>query len=140
MSDQVRRSVDEIEEVRHVGSAEPLPLGDLRERQAELSARIAAHLRSLGGEGPEIHRMRVFTVEVYTEPDAEPFTVTMQCAVCERAGPAVELPGDESPLGRDTARRIAVDWVREHRVGHGEHFTFRLVETHSYRLVSGGWR
>jgi hypothetical protein len=29
--------------------------------------------------------------------------------------------------------------VRSHREANREHFTYRLVETHPYRLVPGGW-
>ncbi|GAA1923925.1 hypothetical protein GCM10009716_35390 [Streptomyces sodiiphilus] len=88
----------------------------------------------------EVHGLRWFAVRVDTEPDAEPETVSMRCAVCEESGPVVELPDDASPEDWAAARRAAAGWVREHRSGHREHFTYRLVETHPCRLVPGEWR
>ncbi|GAA4689494.1 hypothetical protein GCM10023347_51760 [Streptomyces chumphonensis] len=87
----------------------------------------------------EVHGVRRFTVEADVEPDAEPSTVVMQCVVCGKSGPAVELSRPCAPASREAARPSAAGWVREHRKTNREHFTYRLVETHPYRLVPGGW-
>lgn len=87
----------------------------------------------------EVYGVRRFAVAADTEPDAEPVTVAMQCAVCGEFSPAVELPRQDSPGAREVARRSAGGWVQEHREANREHFTYRLVETHPYRLVPGSW-
>jgi hypothetical protein len=87
----------------------------------------------------QVYGVRRFVMEADVEPDAEPSTVAMQCAVCGESSPAVELPRQHAPGTREVARRSAAGWVREHRDSNREHFTYRLVETHPYRLVPGGW-
>ncbi|MBB1245752.1 hypothetical protein GL263_19635 [Streptomyces durbertensis] len=89
------------------------------------------------------YALRRFAVVFDTEPDAEPATYRMQCAVCDESGPTVDaVQGDDkSTLGaRIEAAREASDWVRQHRSSNREHFTYRLIETHPYRLAPGEWR
>ncbi|MCX2971620.1 MULTISPECIES: DUF7848 domain-containing protein [Streptomyces] len=87
----------------------------------------------------KVYGVRRFAVEADVEPDAEPSTVALGRAVCEESSPAVELSRQHAPGTREVARRSAAGWVRQHQERNREHFAYRLVETHPYRLVTGGW-
>ncbi|MBB1245614.1 hypothetical protein GL263_18915 [Streptomyces durbertensis] len=90
----------------------------------------------------ETYALRRFTVVFDAEPDAEPVTYRMQCAVCDESGPTVEVdePDKEPRVGaRIEAAREASAWVDQHRSANREHFTYRLIETHPCRLAPGEW-
>ncbi|MFI0728610.1 hypothetical protein ACH4S9_06250 [Streptomyces sp. NPDC021225] len=63
-----------------------------------------------------------------TEPDAEPLTFTMQCAVCEQAG---EASDDQA---------AAHTWATGHLKANPEHFTYREIITRPCRFASGAWQ
>ncbi|SFD43616.1 hypothetical protein [Streptomyces aidingensis] len=88
----------------------------------------------------EVYGVRRFAVVLDTEPDAEPATVVMECAVCGESGTQVEVAVAGSEVERALARRRAAEWVKRHRDRNREHFTYRLVETSPCRLVPGDWR
>lgn len=91
----------------------------------------------------ETYAFRRFAVALDTEPDAEPVTFSMQCAVCDESGRAVEVGKEVADEARaqaeDEAAREAAGWVELHRATHRGHFTYRLVQSRPYHLVPGAW-
>lgn len=57
------------------------------------------------------------------EPDAEPWTFAMQCAVCEEQSEAAEAfdPGQ--------------DWTLKHIAANPEHYSYREIITRPYRAI-----
>jgi hypothetical protein len=62
-----------------------------------------------------------WTLQPDSEPDAEPVTYAMQCAVCGRT----------SPAGEDFAQ--AQSWTFRHAGRHPSHHTYREVITRPWR-------
>lgn len=89
----------------------------------------------------ERYGFRHFRVEADHEPDAEPNTQAMQCAVCDASGPKVDVETPETPDGQAEAEaaKAAAGWISEHRNANREHLTYRLVSTTPYRVVPGEW-
>lgn len=71
-----------------------------------------------------IYRFEEFTVTPDQEPDAEPLTFRLQCAVCEESGPEENTTEDASA------------WALIHLKGNREHFTYREHITRPYRVTS----
>ncbi|WP_372458270.1 DUF7848 domain-containing protein [Streptomyces niphimycinicus] len=61
------------------------------------------------------------------EPDAEPITFAMQCAVCEQTG------------GRTEEQAGARSWATGHLKANPEHFTYRELITRPCRFEPGEW-
>ncbi|MBB1246125.1 hypothetical protein GL263_21580 [Streptomyces durbertensis] len=74
-----------------------------------------------------VYRFREYRVEADGEPDAEPVTFTMSCAVCGASGPA---EADTSTAAR---------WIPVHLKQEPEHLTYREQITRPYRAVPGSW-
>lgn len=74
------------------------------------------------------YRFRNFHLRPDEEPDAEPLTFAMQCAVCGRAG----APGPSS--------EHALSWVWAHLREAPDHLTYRERITRPYRATPGEWR
>lgn len=73
------------------------------------------------------YRFRKVTIVPDTEPEAEAWSFAMQCAVCEKTGPA----------GNDMHR--AHDWVELHLKEHPEHLAYRELIARPYRVELGAW-
>ncbi|MFM9368052.1 hypothetical protein [Streptomyces sp. Da 82-17] len=71
------------------------------------------------------YRFREYTIRPDDEPDAEPHTYAMQCAVCETSG----SPSNESP--------DPTSWAFEHVREYPEHLTYREIITRPYHAVPG---
>ncbi|GAA1717850.1 hypothetical protein [Streptomyces yatensis] len=74
------------------------------------------------------YRFREFQLVPDTEPDAEPITFAMQCAVCEQTGE----PSDE--------QAAAHAWATSHLRANPEHFTYREIITRPCRFEPGAWQ
>ncbi|MGP3991460.1 DUF7848 domain-containing protein [Streptomyces sp. 3N207] len=72
-------------------------------------------------------RLREFRLVPDTEPDAEPVTFTMQCAVCDQTA---------SP---HTSQSVPHNWVTRHLKENPEHLTYREIITRPYRFEPGAW-
>ncbi|CAL9417561.1 MULTISPECIES: DUF7848 domain-containing protein [Streptomyces] len=73
------------------------------------------------------YRFREFRLVPDAEPDAEPVSFTMQCAVCGRTA------------APHTSRSVPRSWATRHLRRNPEHFTFREIVTRPYRFVPGAW-
>lgn len=73
-------------------------------------------------------RFRNYHFRPDTEPDAEPHTFTMRCAVCDATGPTSERPEDGGA------------WAAEHLKAQPEHFTYRETITRPHRFQPGAWQ
>lgn len=73
------------------------------------------------------YRHRAFRISPDHEPDAEPWTFTMQCAVCDAS----------SPTGEDVGP--AQDWATQHLKTKPEHLSYRETITRPYRAEPGAW-
>lgn len=73
------------------------------------------------------YRHREFHIQPDREPDAEPLTFTMRCAVCGVTGPAT------------LAAQRSADWIAEHLKSRPQHLTYRETVTRPYRAVPGPW-
>lgn len=73
------------------------------------------------------YRHREFHIEPDREPDAEPLTFTMHCAVC----------GASSPIAFSAKR--SVDWIARHLKSRPQHLTYREAISRPYRAVPGSW-
>ncbi|MBB1261436.1 DUF7848 domain-containing protein [Streptomyces alkaliterrae] len=71
----------------------------------------------------ETYAFRRFVLAADSEPDAEPVTYAVQCAVCDASGPVAEVDkeavGELGTVERERAARAAAAWVRQHRFSHG---------------------
>ena len=74
------------------------------------------------------YRFREFLLVSDTEPDAEPLTYAMQCAVCEQTGDRSEDQAD------------AQSWTTRHLKANPEHFTYRELITRPCRFEPGAWQ
>ena len=74
-----------------------------------------------------VYRLREYTVTRDEEPDAEPHSYAMECAVCSETGP----PSTDA----DAAHR----WVPAHLRARPEHLTYREHVTRPYRAIPGRW-
>ncbi|MBO8192757.1 hypothetical protein ITI46_13925 [Streptomyces oryzae] len=74
-----------------------------------------------------IFRLREFRLVPDAEPDAEPVTFTMQCAVCEQTS------------GSHTTQSVSQKWVVRHLKESPEHLTYREMITRPYRFEPGAW-
>jgi hypothetical protein len=72
-------------------------------------------------------RHREFTIAQDTEPDAEPWTFSFECQVCEKTGPKKESSDD------------AFDWALDHLKQFPEHLSYREHITRPYRAIPGRW-
>jgi hypothetical protein len=73
-----------------------------------------------------VYRFVKWTAEPDMEPDAEPFTLVMQCAVCgERSAVSQEIEAGQ-------------DWILKHAAGSGDHHSYREIFTRPYRAVRAG--
>ncbi|MFD8868491.1 hypothetical protein ACFV1F_29870 [Streptomyces sp. NPDC059590] len=75
-----------------------------------------------------VYRFREFQLIPDTEPDAEPLTYVMQCAVCEQSG----------KRGDDQA--TAHTWATGHLKANPDHYTYREIITRPCRFEPGAWR
>lgn len=73
------------------------------------------------------HRFREFTIHPDVEPDAEPWSYAMQCAVCDESSPAGEDVIDTQ------------QWAAEHLKDNPEHYTYREHVSRPYRFEPGQW-
>jgi hypothetical protein len=74
------------------------------------------------------YRFREFRLIPDTEPDAEPLTFALQCAVCEQSGEPGPDQGD------------AHGWATSHLKTHPEHYTYREIITRPRRFAPGAWQ
>ncbi|MGW3569088.1 DUF7848 domain-containing protein [Streptomyces sp. NPDC000941] len=74
-----------------------------------------------------IYRFREYRLIPDEEPDAEPLTFAMQCAVCGAAGDDTEEQAD------------AQSWANDHLKANAEHFTYREIITRPCRFEPGAW-
>ncbi len=72
-------------------------------------------------------RFREYTITPDAEPDAEPHSYAMECAVCSEVG----------PFSGKAAEAHA--WVPAHLRVHPEHLTYREHVTRPYRAIPGAW-
>ncbi|WP_078610662.1 MULTISPECIES: DUF7848 domain-containing protein [Streptomyces] len=63
-----------------------------------------------------------------TEPDAEPLTFAIPCAVCEQTGE----PSDD--------HGVAHAWATGHLKANPEHFIYREIITRPCRFKPGAWK
>ncbi|WP_431041409.1 hypothetical protein ACQUSR_05585 [Streptomyces sp. P1-3] len=75
----------------------------------------------------ETYRFREYLITSDTEPDAEPYTYAMTCAVCEEMGPRSEEMAD------------AHEWAERHLKANPEHLTYREHITRPYLAKPGKW-
>jgi hypothetical protein len=75
-----------------------------------------------------VFRFEDVTLAPDREPDAEPITYAMQCAVCE----------EESAASEET--EPVQDWVFQHAGAHPGHHSYREIITRPYRAVRIGRR
>nr|WP_243274831.1 hypothetical protein [Streptomyces albus] len=61
------------------------------------------------------------------EPDAEPVTFTLQCAVCHQTA------------APHTSRSVSQNWATLHLKHNPEHFTYREITTRPYKFEPGAW-
>ena len=74
------------------------------------------------------YRFRRFGIVRDAEPDAEPHSYALECAVCADTGLRSDDPG------------TAHEWIPAHLRAHPEHLTYREHVTRPYRAVPGEWR
>ncbi|WP_323375756.1 DUF7848 domain-containing protein [Streptomyces alkaliterrae] len=113
-----------------MSAAAPEPDGGdtIADRVERLSLAVRDHLERRTTNVPRaVYRFREYRVEPDTEPDAEPVTFTMSCAVCEASGPT---ESDTSSAAR---------WIPAHLKQEPEHLTYREHITRPYRAVPGPW-
>lgn len=74
-----------------------------------------------------VYRLREYTVVRDQEPDAQPHTYALQCAVCAEGGPPC------------TDAHKAHAWVLIHLRARPRHLTYRELVTRPYRAIPGKW-
>ncbi|MBB1246840.1 hypothetical protein GL263_25295 [Streptomyces durbertensis] len=74
------------------------------------------------------YRFREYGIGPDREPDAEPMTFAMRCAVCGQRGPTCERPEESAA------------WITAHLREHPHHLSYRETVRRSYRAVPGEWR